>query len=223
MIGTVANFRVQKDYPTLLAACRLLAERGVAFRLVAVGQGPLEARDRPAPGRRSDCASTWCSPGSDRMPSPSWRPATSSCWRRRGRGFPSPRWKPPRSGLPIVATAVGGVAEQFGPADAVLVPPQDPAALAAALEAVLLDPCRRSRAVRQRPAPRRPRFDVRRVADTLTARYERLAGGPASPPRAPVVPPRRGDTWDVRPATDDDREQILSLLGVSLGWTDEPR
>ena len=27
----------------------------------------------------------------------------------------------------------------------------------------------------------------------------------------------------MRPATDDDREQILALLRVSLGWTDEPR
>ena len=49
MIGTVANFRVQKDYPTLLAACRLLVERGVEFRLVAVGQGPLEAEIAAAP------------------------------------------------------------------------------------------------------------------------------------------------------------------------------
>ena len=45
VIGTVANFRVQKDYPTLLAACRLLVERGAQFRLVAVGQGPLVGGD----------------------------------------------------------------------------------------------------------------------------------------------------------------------------------
>ncbi len=42
VVGTVANLRAQKDYPTLLDAARLLVDRGVAFRLVAVGQGPLE-------------------------------------------------------------------------------------------------------------------------------------------------------------------------------------
>ena len=73
--------------------------------------------------------------------------------------------------LPIVATAVGGIAEQFVAADAVLVPPRDPAALAAALEAVVLDPCRRTElsAASRSVATR---FDIRRVAETLTARYE---------------------------------------------------
>ena len=102
-------------------------------------------------------------------------------------GLPVAAMEAAALGLPIVATAVGGVAEQFGAADAVLVPPRDPAALAAALEAVLLDPCRRSElSAASRSAA--TRFDVRRVADTLTARYEQLAGAPASPPRAPVVP-----------------------------------
>ena len=103
-----------------------------------------------------------------------------------------------------------------------LVPPRDPAALAAALEAVVLDPCRRSElSAASRSAA--TRFDVHRVADTLTARYEQLAGAPESPPRPPVVPAQRRDTWDVRPATADDRAQILSLLDASLGWRNEPR
>ena len=42
VIGTVANYREQKDYPNLLRAMAELPERGVACRLVAVGQGPLE-------------------------------------------------------------------------------------------------------------------------------------------------------------------------------------
>ena len=105
-------------------------------------------------------------------------------------GLPGRRDGGAALGLPIVATAVGGVAEQFGAADAVLVPPRDPAALADALEAVLLDPRRRSElSAASRSAA--TRFDVRRAMDTLTARYEQLAGAPASPPRPPVAPPRR--------------------------------
>jgi glycosyltransferase involved in cell wall biosynthesis len=42
VVGTVANFRPQKDYPNLLRAARLLADRDVALRVLAVGQGPQE-------------------------------------------------------------------------------------------------------------------------------------------------------------------------------------
>ena len=41
VIGTVANYRAQKDYPTLLAAAADVIGRGLAVRFVAVGQGPL--------------------------------------------------------------------------------------------------------------------------------------------------------------------------------------
>ena len=43
VIGTVANYREQKDYPNLLRAAAELDERGVPARIVAVGQGQLEA------------------------------------------------------------------------------------------------------------------------------------------------------------------------------------
>ena len=45
-----------------------------------------------------------------------------------------------RAGLPVVASLVGGVAGLTGPDAALLVPPGDPAALAAAVAAVLTDP-----------------------------------------------------------------------------------
>ncbi len=46
VVGTIANFRRQKDYPNLLAAARRLLDRGWDGRIVAVGQGPLEAEMR---------------------------------------------------------------------------------------------------------------------------------------------------------------------------------
>ncbi|MFD4660595.1 glycosyltransferase family 4 protein [Kitasatospora sp. NPDC058444] len=51
-----------------------------------------------------------------------------------------------RAGVPVVATAVGGIPELVGDA-AVLVPPGDPAALGGALRALLADPARRERLV----------------------------------------------------------------------------
>ena len=48
------------------------------------------------------------------------------------------------AGLPIVASATGGIADAVGDA-AVLVPPRDPQSLAAAIDALLGDPARRAR------------------------------------------------------------------------------
>jgi GNAT superfamily N-acetyltransferase len=125
--------------------------------------------------------------------------------------------------LPIVATRVGGVAEQLGNGAALLVPPRDPSALADALGAVLSDPRRRaelSAAARSLA----PRFDVNRAMSALTARYEQLAGPVVTPHRHPLPPsPRRGASPEVRRATSDDREQILALLRASLGWQDDDR
>ncbi len=100
-------------------------------------------------------------------------------------------------------------------------PPRDPVALAGALESVLADPCRRAElASAARSAA--PRFDIRRAIETITTRYEQLVGvSPARPSPAPIR--RHVDAIDLRPATPDDREQILALLGVSLGWDDDTR
>ena len=60
VVGTIANFRAQKDYPNLLATARVLLDRGWPGRIVAVGQGPLEAEMRelhaPARARRPRAA-----------------------------------------------------------------------------------------------------------------------------------------------------------------------
>ena len=43
-VVTAASFRPQKDYPNLLQAARLLADRDVPVRIVAIGQGPQGTR-----------------------------------------------------------------------------------------------------------------------------------------------------------------------------------
>ena len=87
-----------------------------------------------------------------------------------------------QAGVPIVATAVGGVPEALGPAG-VLVPPGDPVALAAAVDAVLGDPASAAR-LRELARERAARFDwVRlggRVLDVYAAALERrpVVAGP---------------------------------------------
>jgi glycosyltransferase involved in cell wall biosynthesis len=78
------------------------------------------------------------------------------------------------AGLAVVSTRVGGIPEQVTPDVGVLVPPRDPAAVAAAVDDLLADPARRARlgaAARERA---RGRFSwdaaARRVAET----YARL-------------------------------------------------
>ena len=222
VIGTVANFRAQKDYPTLLAAARLLVDRGVPFRLVAVGQGPLE---REITDRRDELGL------GDHVVLAGFRPdavevmaacdvfVLASAWE----GLPVAAMEAAALGLPIVATSVGGIAEQFGPTDAVLVPPGDPVALAGALESVLTDPHRRaelSSAARLAAA----RFDIHRAMETLTARYEQLVGTPAWPPEPSPVPAHAAPRRDRAAAGDTRRPgRDPPLLRVSLGWDDAPR
>lgn len=90
-------------------------------------------------------------------------------------------------GLPVVATAVGGVPEAMGQAPVgalpgLLVPPEDPGALTAALRAWLDDPGLRERlsdaVTRRRPGLRR----WEQTAAEVEALLERLAArGPAEP------------------------------------------
>lgn len=79
------------------------------------------------------------------------------------------------AGLPVVATAVGGVPELVDEGmDGFLVPPRDPAALAAALRSLLREPERRKTlgAAARRKAV--ARFDVSAMARKYEALYESL-------------------------------------------------
>ena len=75
------------------------------------------------------------------------------------------------AGVPIVATAVGGVTELLSPATATLVPPEDPAALREAIRTVHADPVMaRRRAMRAHVRSAR-RSDPRRWASRYAEAY----------------------------------------------------
>jgi glycosyltransferase involved in cell wall biosynthesis len=82
------------------------------------------------------------------------------------------------AGLPIVATTVGGIPEMVGHGEAaLLVPPSDPAALAAAVCRLLANP--RQAAAMGRAGRRvvAARFDIRAQAKALADDYRALAAG----------------------------------------------
>ncbi len=144
VIATVANFRAQKAYPDLLAAARLLADRNVPARFVVVGQGPLEAEIRALR------ASLGLEHSVDLL---GFRPDVlrilAACdlfvLASHYEGYPIAIMEALAVGLPIVATAVGGVPDGVREGvEGLLVPPKHPDLLAAAIETLVLDPQRRA-------------------------------------------------------------------------------
>ncbi|MEK6529428.1 MAG: glycosyltransferase, partial [candidate division NC10 bacterium] len=93
----------------------------------------------------------------------------------RTEGVPQSLLQAMAAGVPVVASAVGGIPEAIEDgATGLLVPPGDPAALAAALGSVLKDP----EAARRRAAAGRAlvaaRFSRERMMGRLTALYGEL-------------------------------------------------
>jgi glycosyltransferase involved in cell wall biosynthesis len=94
--------------------------------------------------------------------------------------FPTTVMEAMASGRPVVATDVGGVPEQVGDAG-LIVPPRDAAALAQAIERLLVDPDERRRlgeAARERALRL---FSGRGVAEEHVELYGRLLGGDRRP------------------------------------------
>ncbi len=143
VVGTIANFRAQKDYPNLLNAARLLKERGVQIRIIAVGQGPLEEEMRALHdsmelgdrvlllGQRDDAVAVLGACDAFVMAS-------------NNEGLPVAIMEALALGLPICATSVGGIPEAVNEGvEGLLVPPSDPESLAAALTRLATEPALR--------------------------------------------------------------------------------
>lgn len=226
VVGTVANFRPQKNYPNLLRAARLLLDREVPVRIVAVGQGPDEADVRQLhdelglgdhvilTGFRSDAVRVMAACDAFTL---------ASKWE----GLPVAVMEAIALGLPIVATNVGGMAEELTDGiDALLAASDDSVALADAIEQLATDDMLRSR-LAEAASSRAVEFDVERTVAALESAYRSIARVPIET-LAPAATSsnRRSSTLptpEVRPATPDDRSQIIELLQRSLGSDGNPR
>ncbi|MGY1593573.1 glycosyltransferase [Geodermatophilus sp. SYSU D00708] len=137
-VGGLGRLTAQKGFDVLLAAVRRLTSDGVPLEVVVGGEGRDGERLRAAaaglpvtfPGFVTDVRGFLA--GLDVF-----------CLSSRREAMPLVLLEAMAEGLPCVATDVGDVAAAVG-ADAVVVPPEDPAALAAALAALLADPDRRA-------------------------------------------------------------------------------
>jgi glycosyltransferase involved in cell wall biosynthesis len=172
VVGTVGNFTAKKDQATLLAAVASLTREHDRLRLVLVGTGPLEdelrrrARELGVEervmftGMRDDVLALL----------PAFDVFTLSS---RYEGLPISLLEAMASGLPCVVTRVGGIPEVVTDGhEGLLAAPGDSAALAAALDELLLDLSLRAQ-MGARAAERATEFDLRSAVERTERIYER--------------------------------------------------
>jgi glycosyltransferase involved in cell wall biosynthesis len=172
----VANHRAEKAWDVMLAAAADLIARHPEVVFLGAGHGQLEEQHRREAERlglgpsfrvlgfRSDV---------ERLLAAADVFTLSS----RQEGLPVAVMEAMALGLPIVATRVGGLplAVEDG-TSGLLVPPEDPAALAAALEQVVGDPDLRAR-LGSGAAAASAAFDVRRAVSVIEERYDDVSRG----------------------------------------------
>lgn len=179
LVVTVANLVMEKGYPDLLRAARRVLDENPQVRFVAAGRGHLEAKllrlhqslglgdrfrflgFRPDPVRLMT--------GGDLM-------AMSSIWE----GYPVAVMEALSVGLPIVATAVGGVPEAVRDGvEGYVTPPHHPQLLAEAILRMAGDaPARKRMAVAA--LERSHNFDIRTTVARLEDIYQDLSAGARS-------------------------------------------
>jgi sugar transferase (PEP-CTERM/EpsH1 system associated) len=144
VVGTVGRVQDVKDHATLLKAFLLLRERlpeqRERLRLAVVGDGPLLSALRAQAAAAGVEQQVWL-PGARTDVADILRGLSVFAMSSIAEGTPGSALEAMASGLPVVGTRVGGIPEVID--DGVtgyVVPPSDPAAMAAALERYVRDP-----------------------------------------------------------------------------------
>ena len=181
LVVCVGRLCPQKGQDLLLRAWPAVAARLPAARLVLVGDGPDHLRllrDAPPGVLLAGAAAD---------PLPWYQAADVVVQPSRWEGMALAPLEAMACGRPVVLTDVGGARESVPLADTAtcVVPPEDPAALAAALLALLTEPSRCAAAGLRALGHARAHHDVRVAAAATTAVY-----APLLPRRSPQGTPR---------------------------------
>jgi glycosyltransferase involved in cell wall biosynthesis len=175
LVGAVSVLRRQKRLDVLLDAAPLILAAVPDARIAIVGDGPLRDELRAHAARRG-------LDGDERVALLPFSPPAArhlaaldvhvlpSAWE----AFPIGVLEALASGVPQVATDVGGTREAITPATGILVAPGDPRALAEAVIALLRDPARRAAMATAARARHAEAFGVARMVAGTAAVYERV-------------------------------------------------
>ncbi|MFI9774109.1 glycosyltransferase [Streptomyces sp. NPDC051956] len=181
LVVCVGRICRQKGQDVLVRAWPLVQERFPRARLALVGDGP----DVPALRRQATAAVRFV--GAD-DPVPWYRQADLVVLPSRWEGMALAPLEAMACGRPVVVTDVDGARESLpaGLASDCLVPPDDPAALARALTALLRDPHRLGALGGLALQHARTHHDVRRTADAVADVYRELLGVEPTECREPI-------------------------------------
>jgi glycosyltransferase involved in cell wall biosynthesis len=170
---TVANLRENKRYPDLLAAARHALDRGAPVRFVAAGQGPLE-EEVHAEHRRLGLGDRFALLGYRADAQRLIAAADLFVLASSHEGLPVAVMEAFAAGVPVVATAAGGMAEAVTDGvDGLLVPPLDPEALAGAI-CRAADPALRA-TLAAGAALAGARYSATASVEAIEATYEKVA------------------------------------------------
>jgi len=168
-ICSIARFEPPKDHATLLVALAALRTR--AWSLDLIGDGPAEARMRRL-AERLGIAERVRFRGYQSDPEPVLAAAQIFVLATRSEAFPRSVLEAMRAGLPVVASDVGGMRESVEEGiTGLLVPPQEPVALAAAIDALITDGARRRQLGEAGRRAFEQRFRLERTVEETLAVY----------------------------------------------------
>jgi glycosyltransferase involved in cell wall biosynthesis len=173
IVGWVGRISPEKGPDVLLDALGCLDDRSISASFI--GEGPLrQALEAQASERGLASRANWHGlvPDAARY----LRAFDAFILSSRTEGTPIALFEAMHAGTPIVATRVGGVPAVLRPADAILVPAEDPHAIAAAISRLRAEPSE----ARARAASARARLDRDYRTGPWLARYETIYRGIAA-------------------------------------------
>jgi glycosyltransferase involved in cell wall biosynthesis/ribosomal protein S18 acetylase RimI-like enzyme len=193
VVGMVGRLVAEKGYRELFAAARAVRRADPRVRFLAVGTPDLDKADAITEAELERAGADVCFAG--------WRDDVRdllaamdvfvlASWRE---GMPRSAIEAAAMGRPLVLTDIRGCREVAGhEREALLVPPRDPEALAAAVLRLAGDPALRHRLAAAARTRAVERFSEAAVAQRVVDHYGRLLGGEAAGrgrrrlPRAPI-------------------------------------
>jgi glycosyltransferase involved in cell wall biosynthesis len=176
VVGCIARLDDVKGHRHLIAACRILKDRGLPFVLELIGDGPLR-RDLEAEVREAALAETVHFHGArthtevlailERGEVDLVVLASVEASDGRVEGIPVALLEAMAHRIPCIASDIGGISELLTGGAGILVRPGDPIAVAAAIERMATDATLRETTIRNGLIRVQSEFDLNRIADAL--------------------------------------------------------